>query len=447
MKLFIPLTKVDEAKRQVWGLATAEKPDRAGEICDFDWSLPHFQKWSQEVKKASGGLSLGNVRGQHGDVAAGRVIAFDPDPATKSFPVGVEVVDDNEWEKVKKGVYTGFSIGGNYGRRERKNGHTRYEAIPDHLALADVPCLTEATFLLVKADGSEEQRHFEARAEEPEKRGLVDRLVKAAAPDDTTAPETLAAETPAAEGEPLAKADGDTPPEAPAEEKAPEAPAETAPEKAADGFAAWDIRSALTVLEGLRCLKAVETGEGEVPEQVKALDEAIAAIKRFIASEVAELPGEDAPTAEADGVMKAIASGLRELKALLKAPRPVQAELTEAEATATPAPEDLFKVHHGDELADAIGTGLKGTEGRLSKAVAEVGARLDAIGETLAKVAKYSAIPTPVRTEAAAPQPFAGSGKVAYLTALLNTNQDNPSVRVVLEQQLAFARVETQQGA
>jgi hypothetical protein len=35
LRMFIPITKVDAARRLVYGLATAEMEDRAGEICDY----------------------------------------------------------------------------------------------------------------------------------------------------------------------------------------------------------------------------------------------------------------------------------------------------------------------------------------------------------------------------------------------------------------------------
>jgi hypothetical protein len=45
-------------------------------------------------------------------VAAGKVIAYQPDDAAKAIDIGTKIVDDAEWEKVEEGVYTGFSIGG-----------------------------------------------------------------------------------------------------------------------------------------------------------------------------------------------------------------------------------------------------------------------------------------------------------------------------------------------
>lgn len=162
LNLFIPLRKIDVEKRLVYGTATAEEPDRAGEVCRYDWSKPNFEAWSDDVKKASNGLSLGNIRGQHGDVAAGRVVDITFDDAAKQIDICTEIVDDNEWSKVCKGVYTGFSIGGAYGRRVKKDNHLHYEALPNHIAIVDRPCLEKATFTMIKSDGSTEEHEFVA---------------------------------------------------------------------------------------------------------------------------------------------------------------------------------------------------------------------------------------------------------------------------------------------
>ena len=81
LELFLPLMKVDLDRRLVTGVATAETPDRSGEICDYASSKPYFEKWSAEALAASGGKSLGAVRAMHGKVAAGKLtdIAFDDD--------------------------------------------------------------------------------------------------------------------------------------------------------------------------------------------------------------------------------------------------------------------------------------------------------------------------------------------------------------------------------
>jgi hypothetical protein len=58
--------------------------------------------------------SLGNIRAMHGKVAAGKAIAIDFNDAEKAIDIGTKIVDDNEWQKCLEGVYTGFSIGGDY---------------------------------------------------------------------------------------------------------------------------------------------------------------------------------------------------------------------------------------------------------------------------------------------------------------------------------------------
>ncbi|SEH35154.1 hypothetical protein SAMN02799636_01712 [Methylobacterium sp. 275MFSha3.1] len=161
LSLFLPLTKVDAANRLVYGLATAETPDRAGEVCDYASTKPLYEKWSGSIAKATDGRSLGNLRAMHGKVAAGKVtqIAFNDD--AKQIEICAKVVDDEEWRKVEEGVYTGFSQGGAYAKRWRgEDGLLRYTADPSEVSLVDLPCLPSATFQVLKADGAAETRAF-----------------------------------------------------------------------------------------------------------------------------------------------------------------------------------------------------------------------------------------------------------------------------------------------
>ncbi len=121
LRMFIPITKVDAAKRLVYGLATAETEDRAGEICDYASTKPLYEKWSKEIAKSSRGKSLGNLRAMHGPVAAGKVTAITFNDAGKQIEICAKVVDDGEWAKVVEGVYTGFS----QGEPTRDGGRTR----------------------------------------------------------------------------------------------------------------------------------------------------------------------------------------------------------------------------------------------------------------------------------------------------------------------------------
>lgn len=104
---------------------------------------------------------MGNLRAMHQPVAAGRVIHFEPRDLAREFYIGAEVVDENEWEKVLKGVYTGFSIGGKYGERWDEGGVHYYEAIPKEVSLVDKPCHPGATFEMVLVDGTVELMKLE----------------------------------------------------------------------------------------------------------------------------------------------------------------------------------------------------------------------------------------------------------------------------------------------
>lgn len=161
LRLDIPITKVDAARRLVTGVATAEVADRAGEICDYATTKPLYEKWSETIAKSSGGKSFGNLRAMHGKVAAGKVTAIGFNDAARQIEIVAKVVDDAEWQKVEEGVYTGFSQGGSYAERwTDASGATRYTADPHEISLVDLPCLAEARFEMVKVDGSHEWRRF-----------------------------------------------------------------------------------------------------------------------------------------------------------------------------------------------------------------------------------------------------------------------------------------------
>lgn len=161
LQMFIPLTKVDAAKRLVYGVATAEAEDQAGEICDYATTKPLYEKWSQNIARSSSGKSLGNLRAMHGPVAAGKVTAITFNDEAKQIEICAKVVDDAEWTKVLEGVYTGFSQGGRYVKRWKDtDGRNRYTADPTEVSLVDLPCLPQATFEMVKADGTIETRSF-----------------------------------------------------------------------------------------------------------------------------------------------------------------------------------------------------------------------------------------------------------------------------------------------
>lgn len=184
MKAFFQISKVDEEKRLVYGRATQEVVDRAGEVLDYETTKPNIEAWSAEQSEATGGKSLGNIRAMHKDIAAGKVVGLDFDDAAKAVDITAKITDDAEWSKVLDGTYAGFSIGGSYVKRwadpsittAAGKPATRYTAKLAEISLVDRPCVPTAGFFdVVKADGSTETRAFVAQEEnmdENVKKGL-----------------------------------------------------------------------------------------------------------------------------------------------------------------------------------------------------------------------------------------------------------------------------------
>lgn len=167
-KIDIPLTKIDHARRMVIGVAALEQPDLAKEIMDYDSAKGAFESWSKGFEDATNGLSKGNLRVMHTKTVAGRLdqIAFNDD--AKRIEVCAKVTDENEWQKVLDGNYTGFSVGGGYAKKWKDGDLTRYTPRVAELSLVDSPCMPGARFAeLLKADGLVEQVELHGRLGSP----------------------------------------------------------------------------------------------------------------------------------------------------------------------------------------------------------------------------------------------------------------------------------------
>jgi hypothetical protein len=166
INVFVPIRKIDEENRLVYGVVTEEVPDKDNEILDYASSKPHFQAWSDEISKATDGKSLGNIRVMHGPKAAGKMIDLQFLDAEKRIETCAKIIDDAEWQKVKEGVYTGFSVGGQYQKRwddPTQPKFTRFTAVPSEVSLVDNPCVPTAHFTVVKANGITEERLFKTQ--------------------------------------------------------------------------------------------------------------------------------------------------------------------------------------------------------------------------------------------------------------------------------------------
>lgn len=125
VKMYATIQKFDEENRMVYGYASTEVMDCQGDIIPtsaMQKAFPDYMKW-------------GNIREMHrNDNGVGTVKEFSFDE-TGTF-IGVEVVDDQVWKKVVKGVYKGFSIGGAI---LKKVGSTISELSLIEISLVDRP--------------------------------------------------------------------------------------------------------------------------------------------------------------------------------------------------------------------------------------------------------------------------------------------------------------------
>jgi hypothetical protein len=180
--LFLKLTKVDEATRTVWGIATAEKPDLDNEICDYPSAKNAYRTWSEaslEKTKAAGQEpSLGNVRIMHGNQIGGKVTHIDYDDANKTIRVASTPASDEVWNLLKGGFLTGYSHGGKKQILSTDGRYRRYAPQLAELSYVDKACLDEG-FEFVKSDGAVEMRKFTHSEQETiELNGRTYQLVK-----------------------------------------------------------------------------------------------------------------------------------------------------------------------------------------------------------------------------------------------------------------------------
>lgn len=164
LKKFVKFTKVNSVLREVSGIVTAEQPDKDLEVCDYEKSKPFYQALISEMTKATDGENMMPLREMHQLSAVGKGIGFHFNDADKEIEMTFKVVDDDAWKKVEERVYTGFSQGGRKVGNQIPDpvfkGCQRYVANPSEVSLVDNPCLPDAHFAYVKADGSVEMRKF-----------------------------------------------------------------------------------------------------------------------------------------------------------------------------------------------------------------------------------------------------------------------------------------------
>lgn len=240
--VFIPFTKSDDELRMVYGYASTEALDSQGEIIAREAiieALPEYMKF-------------GNIREMHQPSAVGK--AHEATIDETGLFIGVKVVDDSAWQKVKESVYNGFSIGG---KIVTKVNDTITKLRLTEISLVDRPANPEAVFAFYKGeDMATEKDNNEDGA-----------IVKTTIPIEEVSKSVQSLDL----------------------------------LKSFMGEEVYDSRRALEALDIVMYLLGDEHRESEnSPEQITALVAAIKAIKTFIVSEIQEDngSGETATTVE-----------------------------------------------------------------------------------------------------------------------------------------------------
>lgn len=132
----------------VYGVATSPTVDHDGQSCDPAWLKKAMPKW----------FEFGNVREQHGPIAAGVGVELTEDDGGKWW-LKAQVVDEGTKAKVLAKVLKGFSIGVRDGRvmRGKAAGHARNGVIVGgdvaEVSLVDRPCNPDGLISIAKSMG------------------------------------------------------------------------------------------------------------------------------------------------------------------------------------------------------------------------------------------------------------------------------------------------------
>lgn len=132
MKIFVPIAKIDDEQRLVFGYATTEALDAHGEVVKreaIEAALPRYMRFA-------------NIREMHQLSAVG--VAKEAEFDDKGLYVKAKVVDDEAWAKVREGVYKGFSIGGRVTRRDAADRTLITGVELNEISLVDRPANPDA---------------------------------------------------------------------------------------------------------------------------------------------------------------------------------------------------------------------------------------------------------------------------------------------------------------
>ena len=151
LRVFAPVQRVDEGARMVHGVFVSDAP-----VSEFGTDV--VLDWEATRAAVEAWRAWGNIREMHKLVAAGVAREITLDEEQHVGRVGAYIVDDPAWEKVKAGVYKGFSIGANPLRWEVGKDYndpvrvTEYEIV--EVSLVDKPKDPTSVIEMWRAAGS-----------------------------------------------------------------------------------------------------------------------------------------------------------------------------------------------------------------------------------------------------------------------------------------------------
>lgn len=139
----------NEERCFVWGFASTESVDKENEVVSrkaLEKAVADYSKWR-------------NIREMHQSKTVGKArhIAL----LDKGLLIGAEITDSECWDKIRNGIYSGFSIGGMVGQRESQvRGGKPVSVITDmtiaEVSVVDQPANNDAGFMLVCGMGKDD---------------------------------------------------------------------------------------------------------------------------------------------------------------------------------------------------------------------------------------------------------------------------------------------------
>ncbi|MBP7732757.1 MAG: HK97 family phage prohead protease [Caldisericia bacterium] len=138
----------EKEKCFVWGFASTESIDKENEVVSkkaLEKAVTEYSRWR-------------NIREMHQSKTVGKakhIVMLE-----KGLLIGAEITDMECWDKIKSGIYKGFSIGGMVGDRETQIRGGKPVSVITQMSIAEVsvvdqPANNDAGFMLVCGMGKD----------------------------------------------------------------------------------------------------------------------------------------------------------------------------------------------------------------------------------------------------------------------------------------------------